>query len=250
MIGKKHKHLMGSLLLGACFLFVPAVHAFDAAGLKKTTQALEDEFERLPPNAPKRLDLLQQIEANQKILEEAERRKAAELQLNIQQQKAANPLVERQAQVLEASQKFLPDEIARMRGSVLAVNPEETQTLREKSLKDEAFLQQIAAINQQIAAQQEALRNLQAQRAEIISRYNQDIKNLALRKDLPFKPVAAPPPPVLENKRATVSVSSSAPTSTRSGGSITPDSHLGTGTGSLGTGTGRRLESNVDFHAH
>lgn len=192
MILQKYTYLIGGGLLGAVLLFAPAAYAFDAAGLKSTTQSLEDAFERLPPNSSKRLELLEKIEANHKTLEEIERRKTAEKLQNIQTQKAANPIVERQAQVLEATQKFLPEEIAHMRGSALAVNTEDAQIFREKSLKDEAFTQQVDAINKQIATQQEVLRKLFAQRAEIISAYNQDIKNFAETKDLPFKPIAAP----------------------------------------------------------
>jgi len=149
---------------------------------------------------------------------------------------AENRIVERQARILEESDRFLPEEIAQMRNNpvIERVNHE---ALADKSALDISFKEAVEQINQQIAVQQQQLDALKEQRKLLIKDYRADVADLAEREDLPFVPVGTPAP-----VRILPDVVSPAP------GSVpTP---IGGGGISIGGGGAVSDHLATDFHAH
>ena len=235
-----HKFFLSALLIGASLIALPfeAQALENQQNLQREIQSIEAELSTTR-GAERRMELVRELHNNREQLSTVQRQQAEE-QRRALRAPAADPIIERQAKLLEQSQEFLPEEIAHLRKRNLMERVSQ-DAVEAKKQYDEDFSEKVVTINTQVANLRAQIRNLEEQKLTLVREYHDAVADLRAEKDLPLQPITTPTqvrettqqPRAVENRNNRGFV-----------GSLTPEQP------SLGGGGGVRHYSGTDFQAH
>lgn len=237
------KLFLGVLLATAAFIATPHAEAMEQNQLKREIASLEAELSTAR-SQNRRMELVRELQNNREELSLIQRREA-EARRRVVSEPAADRVIERQAQILEESREFLPEEIAHLRQRNLMERVDQ-DALEAKQAYDADFSQKVVSINTQIANLRNQIKKLEEHKTTLIREYHNAIADLRETEDLPLQPITTPTH-VLEtdqpiaadnrNNRGYVGIvpGTTQPVTTNSGS---------------GGGGGVRHYLGSDFHAH
>ena len=183
------KLILGVLLAAAAFVATPHAEAMEQNQLKREIATLEAELSTAR-SQNRRMELVRELQNNREELSLIQRREA-EARRRVVSEPAADRVIERQAQILEESQEFLPEEIAHLRQRNLMERVNE-DAIEAKKAYDADFSQKVVSINTQIANLRNQIKKLEEHKTTLIREYHNAIADLRENENLPVQPITTP----------------------------------------------------------
>lgn len=187
----KRKLILSTLLAGAA-LFVAPFHAEaidQHREIQREISSIESELTRAR-NPERRMELVRELHNNREQLSIVQREQA-EAQRRELRAPSSDPIIERQARILEESQEFLPEEIAHLRQRNL-MERVTTDAIETKRGYDKEFEQKVVTINTQIDQMRTQIKKLEEHRRTLIKEYHNAIADIREKKNIPVQPIPTP----------------------------------------------------------
>ena len=185
----KSKLLLGVLLATAAFVATPHAEAMEQNQLKREIATIEAELSTAR-SKDRRMELVRELQNNREQLSVIQRREA-DARRRVVSEPASDRIIERQAQILEESREFLPEEIAHLRQRNLMERVSQ-DALEAKQAYDTDFSQKVVSINTQIANLRAQIKKLEEHKVTLVREYHNAVAELREAEDIPLRPITTP----------------------------------------------------------